>query len=592
VTDAARLLLLPRPRRLVPGAGAGAPRDAVPRVAAEPALGRDAFTLEIGGGAVEIRHGGGGARRYAEEALRQIRRQSGPALPPLRIDDAPDFPVRGFMLDVSRDRVPTRETLARLVALMAQLRLNHLELYTEHTFAYRAHEAVWRDASPMTPDDVRWLDALCRAHDVELCANQNSFGHMARWLRLPAYRERAEAPDGFRTKLGVTLPPGVLAPTEDNAAFALSLCRELLACHTSRRIHIGCDETFELGRGRSQAEVAARGRGAVYLEHLLRLLRPLQADGCEVLFWGDILRHHPELVPALPKEGTIACAWHYEAPQESAALPAELLALLAEFGIDRESFRGFRAHVDAFARSGLPYWVCPGTSSWNSLLGRLPNARANLLDAAEVGLARGASGYLITDWGDNGHLQPPSVSFAPLAAGAAVSWCLAANRDLALAPLLDAFVFEDEAGVLGAALETLGGLYRETGKTALNGSPLFTDLLTGGLLGSFGAPDAARLARTVEALEAAPDVLGRARPGCGDGGVVVRELAQAARLARHGAFRIARSAGLPCPDDAALRRDLGDAIAEQRAVWALRARPGGLADSVARLEATLAGYAG
>jgi hypothetical protein len=72
--------------------------------------------------------------------------------------------------------------------------------------------------------------------------------------------------------------------------------------------------------------------------------------------------------------------------------------------------------------------------------------------------------------------------------------------------------------------------------------------------------------------------------------VVVRELAQAARLARHGAFRIARAAGLPCPEGAELRRDLGDAIAEQRACWALRARPGGLADSVARLEATLAGY--
>src|SRR5688572_16030873 len=248
--DAARLLLLPRPRRLVPGAGEGAPSAAAAEIRADAALGRDAFTIEIGGGAVRIRHGAGAARRYAEETLRQIRRQAGAALPALRIEDAPDFPVRGTMLDVSRDRVPTRETLARLVELMARLRLNHLELYTEHTFAYRGHEAVWRDASPMTPDDVRWLDAVCRERDVELCANQNTFGHMGRWLQHPAYRPRAEAPEGFTTKLGVSLPPGVLAPTPENADFALALCRELLACHTSRRIHVGCDETFELGRGR------------------------------------------------------------------------------------------------------------------------------------------------------------------------------------------------------------------------------------------------------------------------------------------------------------------------------------------------------
>ncbi len=587
---ASRLLLLPRPRRLVPETGEGAAHSLTPEIRPDSSLGRDAFTLEIGGGAVRIRHGAGGARRYAEETLRQIRQQSGATLPPLRIEDAPDFLLRGTLLDVSRDRVPTRETLARLVALLALLRINHLELYTEHTFAYRDHETVWRDASPLTADDVRWLDALCREHEIELCANQNSFGHMGRWLQHAAYRGRAEAEGGFRTKLGLSLPPGVLEPTEDNAAFALSLCRELLSHHTSRRIHIGCDETFELGRGKSQALVEASGRGRVYLDHLLRLLRPLQQDGCEVLFWGDILRHHPELVPELPKERTIACAWHYEAPQSELTLPDDLLALLAEFGVDRASFAGFESHVDPFARSGLPYWVCPGTSSWNTLIGRLPNARGNLLDAAEVGLARGASGFLITDWGDNGHLQPPSVSFPPLAYGAALAWCLGANRELELAAALDAFVFEDEAGVLGAALDTLGGLYTGTGKLGLNGSPLFTDLLQGGLLGSLGTANAAGTQRVIETLSATIETLGRARPRCGDGAVSVRELQQAARLARHGAFRIARAAGLPCPPDPELRRDLGDAIAEQGACWALRARPGGLDDSVGRLTTTLASY--
>jgi hypothetical protein len=588
--DAERLLLLPRPRRLEPRPGPGAPPGTRAEVAADPRLGRDAFTLEIGAGAVSIRHGDANGRRYAEETLRQLRVQASRELPALRIEDAPDFPVRGYMLDVSRDRVPTREMLALLVPRLARLRLNHLELYTEHTFAYRGHEAVWRDASPLDASDVRWLDALCREHGIELSANQNAFGHMGRWLQHPGYRARAEAPDGFRTQLGLELPPGVLAPSEDNAAFALALCRELLACHTSRRIHIGCDETFELGKGASQREVEARGRGRVYLDHLLRLLRPLLAEGAEVLFWGDILRHHPELVGELPKEGVVACAWHYEAPQPSPVLPDELLALLSEFGVDRAGLTGFAAHVEAFARSGLPFWVCPGTSSWNSLLGRLPNARGNLLDAAETGLAQGASGYLITDWGDNGHMQPPSVSLAPLAYGAAVSWGLAANRDLALPAVLDAFVCEDTAGVLGASLETLGGLYAATGLVGLNGSPLFTELVPDRLLGALGAPDLPSVERVIETLDAEIARLARARPGVPDGSLIVRELQQAARLARHGAYRIARRAGAADRSADALRRDLAEAIAEQRACWLERSRPGGLADSIARLEQTLAGY--
>jgi hypothetical protein len=50
------------------------------------------------------------------------------------------------------------------------------------------------------------------------------------------------------------------------------------------------------------------------------------------------------------------------------------------------------------------------------------------------------------------------------------------------------------------------------------------------------------------------------------------------------------SAGGPAPGTDRLRADLADAIAGQREVWLRRSRPGGLADSVARLESTLAGY--
>src|SRR5690606_22763173 len=97
------------------------------------------------------------------------------------IEDRPSFALRGAMLDVSRDRVPTMATLRELIELFASWKLNQIQLYTEHTFAYAGHEEVWRDASPLRPDEVRELDALCRARDIELVPNQNCFGHMHRW---------------------------------------------------------------------------------------------------------------------------------------------------------------------------------------------------------------------------------------------------------------------------------------------------------------------------------------------------------------------------------------------------------------------------
>ncbi len=585
------LLLLPRPRKLERLAGEGPAREAQPEIRNDPRLPREGFTLTLDASGARIAHRDANGLAYASECLRQIRQQSRGWLPALRIEDAPDFPVRGYLLDVSRDRVPTRETLARTLQLMALLRLNHLQLYTEHTFAYREHEPVWRDASPLDADDVRWLDALCAEHGIELCANQNTFGHMGRWLAHDAYRARAETPDGFTTQLGARLPAGSLAPTPENAAFAVALCRELLACLASRRINVNCDETFELGRGASRVEVARRGKPRVYLDHLLRIVEPLRADGCEVLFWGDMLRDHPELVRELPKDGLTALVWHYEAPLESPPIPDALLELLSELGISKRAFRGFTTHVEAFADAGFPFWVCPGTSTWNSLLGRWSNARENLRDAAAVGLARGAQGFLVTDWGDNGHLQPPSASWLPLAYGAALAWCGAANVDLELAPLLDSFVFEGASGALGRTAIELAEVYRRTGKECLNGSPLFTELVEGAFLASFGAADRVALDGALATLDAGMAQLARADARCSDGELVLRELGSAARLARHGAWRIARAAGFPAPSTQALRKDLAEAIAEHGACWLARSRPGGRADSLARLEKTLAAYA-
>jgi hypothetical protein len=584
------LRLFPIPRVLREPGGEGAPADAPIATSIDTSLPPEGYALEIGDGGIRLAARDGDGLRHGEATLASLRARHPHSLPALEIRDWPELAVRGYMLDVSRDRVPTRATLERLVDVMARLRMNHLELYVEHTFAYRDHEDVWRDASPLTPEDLHGLDTYCADRGIELAANQNCFGHMERWLRHPAYRERAEAPDGFELPGLGHRPPAVLAPTPENAAFALGLVRELMQNVKSRRVNIGCDETFELGRGKSAADVAARGRGRVYFEHLMRLIEPLHAEGCEVLFWGDIVRAHAELVPELPREGIVALAWHYEAPQDPSLLPAAVRAIAARFGMTDEVLRGFAGVVRPFAEAGRPFWVCPGTSSWNSLVGRWPNARANCLDAAEQGACHGAQGVLLTDWRDNGHLQPLAVSFAPLLHAAAVAWNPAAHRDLDVASALDAYVFEDEAQVLGALCEEIGSAGAATGVRALNASPLFAALLPGVNVRAFDRAEPGAVARVLASLEGARERLAGAQPRCADGETVVRELAQALRLARHGAWRMLREAGGTAPSDAELARDLDEAIAEQRSCWRLRSREGGLEDSIARLEATRALY--
>ncbi len=565
-------------------AGDSAPADLEISHTSDLSLAPQGYQLNINPSSIALISADAAGERYGRAALAQIKSQCGPSLPTLEIRDWPDFAVRGYMLDISRDRVPTRATLQRLVEVLDLLRINHFELYTEHTFAYQRHTQVWRNASPLDGEDIRWLDELCQQRGIELAANQNGFGHMERWLKHEPYQHLAEAPGGWTTSWGARWPAAVLHPDAASLDLVLGLYDELLPHFSSRRVNIGCDETFELGKGRSRERVSNVGRGRVYLDFLKKILDAMHRSDKEVLFWGDVIRQHPELVSELPRDQTIPLVWHYEAPIENPTLPKGLETILEEVGMSEEILRGFAGQAGAFAGSGLPYWVCPGTSSWNSLLGRMGNAKANLVDAAKVGLDSGASGYLITDWGDNGHMQPPSVSFAPLTYGACVSWSVDANRDINLAEVLDRFVFEDPTRSLAKAFLCAGQVYKRSGARGFNGSPLFYSLLDGpGIFSGGDAPTQRGIDQVAEDLASAERGIAAATPTCADAVIVCRELQQAIRLTRMGARELAKANDLSAPDPVD-ENDAAAVIEEQRSCWLQRSRPGGLADSIAKLK--------
>jgi hypothetical protein len=82
----------------------------------------------------------------------------------------------------------------------------------------------------------------------------------------------------------------------------------------------------------------------------------------------------------------------------------------------------FARECKLMAAQKIPFYVCPGTSSWNSLTGRTTNMQTNLANAARQGKKYGADGYLVTDWGDYGHHQYLPVSYAGFLLGACHAW--------------------------------------------------------------------------------------------------------------------------------------------------------------------------
>ncbi len=526
------------------------------------------YRLVIGADSIRLAARDPAGLYYGVMTLIQIVRQVDGQFPRGIIEDAPDFPVRGVMLDISRDKVPTMETLFALVDRLAEWKINHLELYTEHTFAYSGHRDVWADASPMTGEEIRRLDEYCRERFVELVPNQNSFGHMTRWLKLPAYHGLAECPDGFDYPWGTrSTAPNSLNPSDPRSLKLMAgLYDELLPNFTSRKFNVGCDETWDLGQGKCRTLCQQQGKGRVYLDFLLKIYTLVKAHGRTMHFWGDIIIKHPDLVAELPKD-VVVMEWGYEADHP------------------------FAEHGAKFAASGIPFYVCPGTSSWNSLAGRTDNCLGNLLNAAENGLKHGATGFLNTDWGDCGHLQYLPASYLGFAAGAAFSWCVETNRNQDWRAVLDVQVFQDPAGVMGGLAYDLGNAYLKSGHLMANASILFRILLMPD--NELKLPETvteATLTDTTGWIDGVMAPLSRATMKCPDASLVEAEFINAARMLQHACRRgvLFRCGGLGQTENRRLlEADLNLILGEHRSLWLARNRVGGLKDSVRDLEKQL-----
>jgi hypothetical protein len=534
--------------------------------------GDEAYSLRADESGVSIAARSAAGRRLARHTLQQLRTQYGHSCPALVVEDAPTFRARGVMLDVSRDRVPTMAQLFETIDVLAALKFNHLELYTEHTFAYAGHEEAWQGWSPITPAEARELDAHALRQGIELSANQNCFGHLSKWLSLPRYSHLAETHGSWvfenaHEQFHRTGPFSLCPVDPASGEFIDDLLNQMLPCFTSGLVNIGCDETFDVGFGRSADAVKARGRAAVYFEFVNRICATARRLGKRPMFWADIALSHPESASTIP-EDMVCLAWDYEPT--------------ARFADWCRVLRSAQREV----------WVCPGTSSWRSITGRTSERRGNLRAAARDGAAGGSTGFLATDWGDGGHHQQWPISLAGIAEAADAAWSGDSGQgyDARAASLhvfgdrtLEAAPWLDDLGDADAPLRRIGGRRGEgePASTLRNSTVIFNELFTpigpGGdeklRRGTLSVP-ALLLEATLERLE---DLASRRPQGVTE--LVAREFDHTLDVAMTAVRRALWRRSPSAPERQSIARSMRGIIEEHRTLWLKRCRQGGLDDS-------------
>ena len=269
-------------------------------------------------------------------------------------------------------------------------------------------------------------------------------------------------------------------------------------------------------------------------------------------------------------------ATSFPEPSSLKRLSKQLIAL--NWGY--EGNHPFKREAELVAAQRIPFYVCPGTSSWNSLIGRTENMRRNIQSAAKHGLNNGAEGLLVTDWGDHGHHQYLPISYPGFAVAAAESWRVGSVSQNNLNQLVHRLFLPEESEATVDHLLELGRVL-ELVKSPIRNATIFNRLLFWGMEHEPGVTkklEAKQLLGAVESLEALQRALRPATP------LAAEPITPS--VAKHGAQRLLyfRASKTSKEDLSALRGQMRHIQGQHEALWLARNRPGGLNESLEHRE--------
>jgi hexosaminidase len=387
-------------------------------------LDREGYVLAVNGNEILVAGKTAAGTFYGLQTLKQLVRGEGTNafVPAVEIVDWPAMRWRGVSDDISRGPVPTVNYIKRQLRTFAAFKLNMHSFYMEQTFASASNPLIAPPGGSLTPDEIRELVAYARRYYIELVPEQQTFGHLHKALKLEKYNALAETPYG-----------DVLSPQQEGSYQLIAdWYRELNELFPGKFFHIGADETFELGEGQSQEAARARGVGAVFFEHLIRVREVLKPYNRRLMFWGDIALNHPDLIGSVPKD-MIVMNWDY-APKDD-----------------------YLPRIKPFKEAGLEQFVCPGVHNWNQIFPNLDSASRNIANFVRDGQASGALGMMNTSWDDDGE-SLFEMTWYGIVLGAAASWQNKPVERNAFDQDFDWAFFRNEGDEFTEALQVLGSV--------------------------------------------------------------------------------------------------------------------------------------
>ncbi|MBZ0180981.1 MAG: beta-N-acetylhexosaminidase [Melioribacteraceae bacterium] len=302
------------------------------------------------------------------------------------IVDCPDLKVRGISDDISRGQVSTLENFKRIIRFIARYKMNTYMPYLEDMLEFDSFPSIGENRGKLTKDEVKELVAYADEYHVEVIPIFQTLGHYENILAKEEFLKYAEFPGAA----------SLCVSCDETYEFIETMLKEVFEMFPSKYFHMGADESWDVGLGKSKHLVEKSNIAKVHADHYQKVYDICKKYGKEVLMYGDIILNHPEILDYLPKDITIV-DWHY-------------------------SINDFYESTKTFSEAGHNYFVSP--SVWNFLTTFPANINAipNIKYIIKSGLQYNAGGMINSNWGDYGAETIKELILFGYAYSAAVAW--------------------------------------------------------------------------------------------------------------------------------------------------------------------------
>ncbi len=257
-------------------------------------LGEQGYELAVSRDRIDIRAPGEAGLFYGTRTLLQIVQKRGAvtSIKGMKIRDWPDVAGRAIHYDTKHHQ-DKAGYVREFIRTLADYKINMLVWEWEDKFAYPSHPEIGAPGA-FTLEEMQAFTRYAREYHVQLVPLVQGLGHVSFILKWPQYAHLRE----------IAASNWEFCPRKEGSYQLLfDLWADAMkATPGSSYIHLGSDETFELGQGVAcgcRARAAEVGRFGLMVDFLERCYRHVAPQGRQVMAWVE--EYRPQEKAKVPK---------------------------------------------------------------------------------------------------------------------------------------------------------------------------------------------------------------------------------------------------------------------------------------------------